>query len=1213
MLNVIKDDKKEKIMRKTKKKLFKRVLTGVVAATLCIGSVSMAAPPAGYEKHDNVAAPYQVDAGAPLGTATRFHVFAQEAASISAHCNGNLATKVLGHSVNSGSNVVYSEVTGAEYTYFRELNGGNLNFGQYGTKVVFGRDMTVWSKNNGAEFYLGDSEGNAIDGTQILVKDKNENIYVEDKTEYFIDLDEEFEKLNKLSKNIAGEEDSTGVVFDKNNNVVTLPADGTETLYLNLKTSDLMNRAFEINNANFLKGQALVINVDLGTATSYTLPFTQVVLRDTAGNKFGTGEDKKEYTGYGNILWNFYGRDAQGNVVPYSGTVTTSNEFIGTVLAPSATIKTPSSNQDGNFIGKEVHLGGGETHRWDFGGKLKTYADATGSIKVVVKANDKDNKVGPMADVVLEVKDSTGKVVGHLTTDALGETDTIEDLKIGDTYTVTVTDKPYGYVGDLSNPTAVIAEDQEISDANPDVVEFLLLYDAKQFPADKGYFHITVKEQETGELISGAKINITNTNNSAYTSETLTTADGVAVSDKQDLVYEDDHVTLKTTENTYTIKLTVPEGYELVTEGSDIVEKQLTDANPDKVNFVLKKEEVPTGSITVYVYEDGTTTLVKGVEGQITDVNGLVKDITTSENISTSKADNIALLNDYKIEIDETTIPENWQIKDSAVKTGVNLTETSPDKTVVFYIEKQKGSLIVEVVDQNGDTVQGAKITVYDEDGNVVDDTLITGNTGETTKLTDLIKGDEYKVVITDPSTGYELTDVTEKTQVITGGATVDKVTLEVKKEATTPATGSMEVVITDEKTGDPIPGATVEIKDEDGNVIKTVVTDSTGKTPVVDKLTVGKDYTVHVNKVPDEYSAPEDKKVSITDTTKKEVALVVSKDSTTPATGSMEVVITDEKTGEPIPGATVEIKDEDGNVIKTVVTDSTGKTPVIDELTVGKDYTVHVKEVPDEYNPPADKTVSITDTTKKEVELVVSKEPATGSITVTITDKNTGAVIPEATVVVKDPAGNIVSTQVTGANGVTPVIDKLLVGTTYTIETTKVPSGYTAPSPTTHTIKTTTTENVPLTVGRDSGVESSTGSLFVIITDKNTGAVIPGAEVKVTDSKDNVVNLIKTDEKGTFTITQMKPDTYTITTITVPGGYTAPEPETAVVVANARTDKHLYVVMGASTSVTEDKPNTDNNVQTGDNSNAPLAAGLGLFAIAGIVFVSLKRRKMEM
>ncbi|MBR3600102.1 MAG: choice-of-anchor A family protein [Lachnospiraceae bacterium] len=631
-----------------KKKLFTKIAALAMTAVLALGNVNITPNaadtfltrtpnPATYEYT------YNPEAGVnPLYAATKFHIFAQESASLSAHCNGNMATPLMHHNVNSGSNKVYTDVSGTEVTYIGQLAPGfNGTFAATtDTHIVFGRDTEI-KLMNGVDVFATDSAGNYS-----KVNTNKDLIYKEGAKDY-IDFDDEFSKLNKLSINLASEA-STAEIKE---NVVKMPA-GTDTYYINADSSQFMNRAFIIENCDFKKGQALVINVNVGTATTYELPFTQVLFKDTDGDDFGTGEDKGEYTGLGNILWNFYGTDANGNIVPFTGTLKTCTEFKGTVLAPSAHITTAASNQDGNFIGKIVDLGSGETHRWDFGGKLKNYAP-TGTVTVVVK----DDKGNPISDVIVKVEDTKNNTY-DLETDDKGVTTTLDGLPL-DKYTATIT-VPEGYelvVGETATKSETITE------AKPDAtIEFTV---KKKVEAPKtGYFNISVIDKDTGALVPDVKVTISE-NGSTTTIESLTTGtNGKVDSSKMNLATDG-------TWDKYDIAITVPDGYIMYNGTSNKVTDELTDANPDKVEFVIVKKPIPTGAIQIEVVSKNAGSdeerAVEGAKVTVKDnASHIVKEVTviTDDDGLTPVVDKLELAK-YTTTIDETTIPAGFKLEAS--------------------------------------------------------------------------------------------------------------------------------------------------------------------------------------------------------------------------------------------------------------------------------------------------------------------------------------------------------------------------------------------------------------------------------------------------------------------------------------------------------------------------------------------------------------------
>ncbi len=1594
-----------------KRKLLTKLAAGAMAVALCVTTLNTslaAGVPDGAKDYNRSPAEivlqdstvpypdgvYTYPASDPLFAATKFHVFAEDAAEIQTHCNGNIATKFLLQKSNSGSNTLYNTQL-PEVSYIRKLDGKSvINFGPE-TQVVFGDETSVYNKDN-AEIYVDTYESwtdTEPDAGKIEVQKQEDNtfrVFTEKgaaDNQRFINFDKEFQKLSKLSYNLAKEPTTAGVTLKEN--VIDMSG-VTGTAYITVTPSQLMDRAFILENTDFIHDQALVINVDLGTLQEYTLPFTQVLLKDAKdGISFGLGEDKGDYTGHGNVLWNFFGRDENGQVVNYSGKLTTCSEFKGTILAPDAEIQAANSNQDGNFVGRVVKLGGGETHRWDFGGKLKTYPDSYGSVQVLAKEEGTDKPVKGVEVYLYDKGDESGDPLARIETDENGKTVIIGDIPVGDEITAVVKQIPYGYT---------ISEDKqkvEIKSADLYEMEFILQKDTTATnPPETGYIKVIVKDADTGEYIKDLTAVVTGNGGTNVSPAAKTDEFGTTHTEKL-------NISDTAANNKYTVSIpSVPEGYEV----PDKQTVTLTTANPDVVIFEISKkvDETPKGSIQVKVFEKGTNNPINDAVVSINDTTGhVIKEVT----VVTDKTGETEVVGNLPTNIQYTTelidIPDGYKLDGDAVQD--KLVVKANDTTVVtYYLVKEEGSLVVTVKEQgtnkpvgnveitvtkgkdavtggdlktdstgstdvvkqltvgadytatvdklpeyytlvsdesqtknipDEDTVSidfivkktgilevtitdakdkdkvipGAKVTITDKDGNVIAKDVVTDENGQvvvkdldggdytvtttyvpdgyskpdpetdkvipgettkvplvvdkptpaetgklvvivkekgtenyiddvkvnvtqgTTDVADLVTGktgtagttdvadeltigEDYNVMIEIPE-GYtyegknpqtatikdknlvkvvfELEKVvpvkTGQLNVIVKDVTdpsavtmVDKVDVDITcngetvKELTTGSegkagttvtvkdltigneykatldvnslpdnfkvvsdnpqtkeitdeklvtiifeikqTGDLEVIITDKnEPHDPIKDAKVTITDENGDVVaKDLVTDENGKVVVPD-LEGGK-YTVTTTDVPEGYSKPDPTPGTVVPGQTTKVPLEIGKETTTPITptpdpvtgkvvvtvkdedgnpikgvestitcedaavtggtvttgtngestpvtdltidkeytatvdettipeyyvlvtanpqskevvdettvyidfvvkktGTLEVIIKDKDTQKPIPGATVTITDENGKEIQTgVKTDENGKVvvPGLD----GGDYTVTTDTVPDGYTAPDPVTDEVIPGETTEVPLEVSKPqtpvnppapaPEKGKLEVIITDKNTGDPIPGATVVIKNPDGTVKETVTTDENGKTPVVDDLTVGDTYIVETTKVPEGYTAPAPTTQNIPGTTLVKVPLQVGRDSGIESNVGSLYVIITDKNTGKPIPGATVEVSNSTGETIKTVVTDDTGAFTVTDLKPDTYKVTTTKVPEGYTAPDPQDAAVKSNARTDVHLYVAKGETT------PPIDTVVQTGDESNVQAVSIIAIIACLGIVVVAFKRKREE-
>ena len=1040
-------------MRKGKIKVFSALLSAAMVTGLL--TTSPLTVEAAVENYTNPTANYSYNSSDPLYAATHFHFFAEDTAIINAHCHGNAAATTLVAKQNSGSNKLGADVS-SEIFYFKEADGSEGAFSTdfAGATVVLGSDIDVIRENGETKIY--------VEGIGYKKIEPNSTIYTESVGQKYIDFTSEFTKLRTLSTNLAGEVASTQVSLAASGSNYTIDLiNQTElTSFVNIDASTLSSGGdFYLKNIDtFKSGKSLIVNYKIPTGTSsYTVPFTKIIMSDSTGQLNST-EDWGAYAGHGNILWNFYTEDGVGNPIPYSGTIKTCDLFKGSILAPSADIVLANSNQDGNYIGKNVTGGGGQTHRWDFGGALPNYgatpADTNGSLEVYVSETGSGT---PIKNVTATVKDSTGAVKATITTDAKGKTKVVGELPIGSEYTVTITAYPNGYDEPVvSEKTVTIPSTATIQ------VPFELDKSTGTSTVHTGSLRVYVMDTRNNEPVSDVSILVTAPNGTD--TWTLTTDDsgytsvitGLEITSTPNVAPFDYHV-VETTD--------VPDKYITPT---DKINEEITSTALQTVVIYLTPV---TGSLQATITDERTGDPIKDATVQIKDEDGKVIATVTTDSLGrTPEIPNLPIKETYTIDV--TNVPSGYaEPSDKDV-----YLETSEKVVVPFVVLKTEppvGSLQVQIIDEDTkDPIKGATVEIKTADG-VVIDTFVTDEDGWTPVQPNLTINNTYTVHVTDVPDGYSVP--TDKTQKITSGTETHKVIVEVDKE-----TGSLQATIKDETSGDPIKGATVEIKDEDGNVVTTVTTDENGKTPVVPNLTIGETYTIHVTEVPDGYEPPADKTQTITGTETVNVDLVVDKDPDAPATGSLQATIKDETTGDPIKNATVEIKDEDGNVITTVTTDENGKTPVVPNLTIGKTYIIHTVSVPDGYQPPADKSQTITSTDTVTVDLVVDKTPdntpVTGSIQATITDKITGDPIANATVEIKDSTGKVIQTVVTDSQGTTPVVSGLTIGQTYTVHVVSVPSGYTAPDDKQQTITSAETIKVNLVVSKQTETAVDTG-----------------------------------------------------------------------------------------------------------------------------------------
>ena len=111
---------------------------------------------------------------------------------------------------------------------------------------------------------------------------------------------------------------------------------------------------------------------------------------------------------------------------------------------------------------------------------------------------------------------------------------------------------------------------------------------------------------------------------------------------------------------------------------------------------------------------------------------------------------------------------------------------------------------------------------------------------------------------------------------------------------------------------------ATLSIIDKDGNVVETWKSD--GKPHVIDRIPVG-EYILCEEAAPYGYKIANEVKFTVENT--KELQQVSMKDEL--VSGKIIIEKTDADTGKGIAGVKFEIRDKDGNVIETLVTDKNG------------------------------------------------------------------------------------------------------------------------------------------------------------------------------------------------------------------------------------------------------------------------------------------------
>ena len=304
-----------------------------------------------------------------------------------------------------------------------------------------------------------------------------------------------------------------------------------------------------------------------------------------------------------------------------------------------------------------------------------------------------------------------------------------------------------------------------------------------------------------------------------------------------------------------------------------------------------------------------------------------VVDIETGETvdswISTEKPHMICGLKaNGTYRFDEVMTPRDEQGRQIGYTTAASVEFTvdaegkvTPVAMVDKYVEMSK-------MDIGGDELPGAEITVFDMDGNVVDEWI---SSDVPHKIANLIEGNSYILHENTAPLGYvKATDIP---------FTVD---YEKKNEIVVMTDKIIEVSKVD-VAGDELPGAKMTVYDESGTVVDEWVS---GDTPHrIANIEEGKSYVLHEDTAPLGYAKATDIPFTVGEEKKNET--IVMKD---------KVVLIDKTDldGNEIEGALMQVKDSEGNVVDEWV--STTEPHKVSGLRVGERYVMSEKAAPKGY-----------------------------------------------------------------------------------------------------------------------------------------------------------------------------------------------------------------------------------------------------------------------
>ena len=468
--------------------------------------------------------------------------------------------------------------------------------------------------------------------------------------------------------------------------------------------------------------------------------------------------------------------------------------------------------------------------------------------------------------------------------------------------------------------------------------------------------------------------------------------------------------------------------------------------------------------------------------------------------------------------------------------------------------------------------VEGAKMTVTDEKGKTVDE-WTSGK--EEHSISGLEEGKKYTLTETTAPKGYVKAESIE----FTAGDKDQKLVMKDKQVTIT----KTEVTGTKE-----IEGAKMTVKDETGKTVDTWT--STKEEHYVSGLEEGKKYTLIEETAPEGYVKVESIEFTVSKEKKNEAYIMKDKQVTvtkTDITGTQEV-----------PGATLTVKDEDGNTVDTWV--SGDKEHYVSGLEEGKTYTLIEETAPEGYVRADEITFTVT---KEKGDQEVNMFDA--QVKVTKTDALTGDAVKGAEFTVFDKDGNIVDKWTT--DGTAHAVSGLDAGCEYVLKETKTPEGYmTAPD---RTLVVSGEQNMDVEIEEQPVLTD----IEVQKVDAQTKKVIRSKDFEFTMYSDaeckNAITTVSADKNaGTATFKDLRYGTYYIKETKAPTGYLLSKEVKKIVI-----DDNLENVGKTYSFVYQDTPMPTTGVKTGDGTDIKKFTALtGISGIVLLICVILIIRKKK-
>ena len=559
-------------------------------------------------------------------------------------------------------------------------------------------------------------------------------------------------------------------------------------------------------------------------------------------------------------------------------------------------------------------------------------------------------------------------------------------------------------------------------------------------------------------------------------------------------------------------EITAPDGYQITN-----LPQEVTLNSGDTVTVEVRDEALSPLYIKKIDSKDGTP--VEGAKFRVEHMNGaLVGEYTTDRYGWIT----IPELTPGWYLVTELSAPDGYVVDSTPKRVQVKLGEPA----IVEFTNAPLGDLVIRKVDSvTGDPLAGAKFEISRSDGGFF--LQETSDENGMIVVSNLEPG-SYVVTEIEAPDGY----------IISTSPIIFEMTAEKSVTLTFENTPKSSLTIYKQDTdGNPVAGVTFRIEKPDGQFVAEGTTDASGRFILTD-LEPGS-YLVRETRVPDGM---------ILDPNAKTVTIQEGKPASVTFVNEYQgdlVIIKQDTDGNPVADVTFRIEKPNGEFVKEVTTDGTGKA-VISDLDSG-DYVVTEIRVPDGM---------LLDTTPKNVTI---KDGETASVTfindtrsgirIVKTVEQTGKPLKGVEFSIERDNGERIGTYTTDADGIIYV--ELDPGT-YVVREVSAPDGYDVDSaPRTVIVK----PNVPTVLEYE---DAKMGGIRIQKVDSQTEEGIPGVRILVTNDDGDTIGIYETDQDGYIEIEKELPD----------GTYYLEEIEAAPGYEIDRIKKRIKIVDGKATDV---------------------------------------------